>query len=180
LVISTELLNNIKMNNNDSKFCGMLLRLLWLIINVHNSSCKVPLFLLDFNETWILSTDFRKILTYQISWKSLQWEPSFSMRTDRRTGGQAGMTKLIVTFRKFCANALKTVVTWKYFHYYLKKNYFLRLLKRGTDWTEFEGGWVVGRKRVVCLLTWWWKCNPLMERSGLRNCGIGHIWILGV
>jgi hypothetical protein len=54
-----------------------------IIINVHRSSCKVPLFLSNFKETWILSTDFRKILKYKISWKSVQWEPSCSMRTGR-------------------------------------------------------------------------------------------------
>ena len=70
-----------------------------MIKNVYWSTHKVPLFFSDFNETWIFSTDFRKILRYQISWKSVQWERS-SMQTDRRTN----VTKLIVAFRNF-ANA---------------------------------------------------------------------------
>ena len=48
---------------------------------------------------------FRKILKYQISWKSIQWKPS-SMRTD----GQTDRTKLLVTFRNF-ANAPKNECT---------------------------------------------------------------------
>jgi hypothetical protein len=35
----------------------------------------------------IFSTDFRKILKYQILQKSVQWEQSCSMRTHARTGG---------------------------------------------------------------------------------------------
>jgi hypothetical protein len=62
---------------------------------------KYVLFLLYFDETWILSTDFRKTLKYKISWKSVQWEPSCSMRTV--------MTKLIITFHSF-ANAPKNVI----------------------------------------------------------------------
>ena len=61
---------------------------------------KCPLFLSDFNETLIFSTDFRKS-SYQISWKSVQREPSCSMRTDGRTRGHTVMTKLIVTLRNF-------------------------------------------------------------------------------
>ena len=39
----------------------------------------------DFNDSRILSSEFRKILKYQISWISVQWEPSCYIRTDRRT-----------------------------------------------------------------------------------------------
>jgi len=51
---------------------------------------KYPLCLSDFSEPWTFSTDFRKIFKYQTSWKSVQWEPSCSMRKGRQTGGQTG------------------------------------------------------------------------------------------
>jgi hypothetical protein len=54
-----------------------------------------PLFWSDFYEPWIFSTNFKKMLKYQISRKSMQWEPSCSKQTDRQTE----MTKLIVAFR---------------------------------------------------------------------------------
>ena len=41
-----------------------------------------PLLLFDFNETWIFLTDFRKILEYQIWWKSFLWYLRCCMRTD--------------------------------------------------------------------------------------------------
>jgi hypothetical protein len=48
---------------------------------------KYLLFMQDFNETWIFSTEFQRILKCQTPWKFVQWEPSCSTdgRTDRRT-----------------------------------------------------------------------------------------------
>jgi hypothetical protein len=40
---------------------------------------------------------FEKIIKYQISWKSIQWESICYMRTDRRTD----MTKLMISYRNF-------------------------------------------------------------------------------
>ena len=56
-----------------------------------------PSLLSDFNETLIFSTIFKKMRKYQISWKSVQWEPICSMWTEGRTD----TTKLIVAFRNF-------------------------------------------------------------------------------
>jgi hypothetical protein len=76
----------------------------WAIKMYIDLHVKYPLFLTNSNEHWIFKTDFRKMLKYQISWKSVRWEPSYSIRTD----GRKGITKLIVTFRNF-PNAPKNV-----------------------------------------------------------------------
>ena len=59
------------------------------------------LFLSNCNETWIFLTYFRKVLKYQISSKSVQWELSCFTRTDKRTDRGTDMTMLIVAFRNF-------------------------------------------------------------------------------
>jgi hypothetical protein len=47
----------------------------------------------------------------KISWKSVQWEPSCSVRTDRQT--DTVMTKLVVAFRNFANAPKKRAVAWK-------------------------------------------------------------------
>jgi hypothetical protein len=66
---------------------------------------KYPLFLSNFNDAWTFSTDLKKIPKYKISWKSVQWEPSYSTRTD--------MTKLTVTFHNF-ANGPKNEMSYNH------------------------------------------------------------------
>jgi hypothetical protein len=56
---------------------------------------RVPLS--DINETWIFSTDFRKILKFQISWIFIQWESSYFVRAN----GQTDTTKLKLAFAIF-------------------------------------------------------------------------------
>jgi len=51
----------------------------------------------------MFSTDFRKIFKYQISRKSLQWEPNFSTRTD----GMTDLKKLRAAFRSFSKASIK-------------------------------------------------------------------------
>jgi len=71
----------------------------WMYIGLR---VKYPLFLSECNEAWIRSTEFQKVHKRQISWKSVQWEPSRSMRTEKRTG----TTMLILASCNF-ANAPK-------------------------------------------------------------------------
>jgi len=56
---------------------------------------------LNFQDKFLKTTQIENIT------KSVQWEPSCSMRTDRQIDGQTDVMKLIVAFRGF-ANATKT------------------------------------------------------------------------
>jgi hypothetical protein len=61
-----------------------------------------PSFLSDPNETLFFSTDYRKILKYNILWKSVQWQPSCSMRRDGWTDRHYEDKK---RFSQFCDGA---------------------------------------------------------------------------
>ena len=63
------------------------------------------LFLSDFNENLNFPDRFSKILKYQISWKSVQWEPSCSMGTDERTDGQTWRIQYAPS--QYCESARK-------------------------------------------------------------------------
>jgi hypothetical protein len=69
----------------------------------------IMVFLSDFNETWIFPNDFRKIVKYQISWKSDQWEPKCSVRTGGQTDRHYETNS---RFSQFCEPALKRPVNF--------------------------------------------------------------------
>jgi hypothetical protein len=55
----------------------------WMYLGLHD---KYPICFSDFNEPWIFLANFWENLRYQISRKSVPWEPScFMQRTDRQT-----------------------------------------------------------------------------------------------
>ena len=77
LIFSTALARNISHSRKNSEECYQ--KCTYVSLHV-----KCQLFLSHFNHTAVSLTDFRKILKYQISWKSDEWERNCSMRTDRR------------------------------------------------------------------------------------------------
>jgi hypothetical protein len=58
-----------------------------VIFAINNTTCsgppiRHPVFLPDFNKIWVFSTDFHWSLQCQISWKFVQWDMHWYMRTD--------------------------------------------------------------------------------------------------
>ena len=104
----------------EHKMCVMIFctKFVWNIFHSKNNSAryghkctsvfvKYPVFLSCFNETCLSSTDFRKMLKYQIQWKVLPVGPEL-FHSESRTD----TVKLIVAFRKV-ANAPKNPL-WRF------------------------------------------------------------------
>ena len=70
----------------------------WSLCTAVRYCCQIAM-----NETGLMSTDFRKILKYQIPWNPVQWEPS-SLRTDRQTGRSDEANS---RFLQFCVHTKK-------------------------------------------------------------------------
>ena len=83
-----------------------------IITDVHRAPCKVAVFLSDSNESLIFSTDFRKILKHQISWKYVERNPSCCIGNDRQTCGQTDRAKSTVALRNL-ANAPRNINTFQ-------------------------------------------------------------------
>jgi hypothetical protein len=75
-----------------------------MLLNINSflfSICNI--FWPYFNEIWIFSEKFKKILNCRISWKSFQWEPSCSIRTDKHDGANS-------RFSQFCERPKNTAL----------------------------------------------------------------------
>jgi hypothetical protein len=68
--------------------------------------------------------------SYQVSSKSVEWEPSCFMRIDGQAGGRTDMMKLIVVFRNFA------IAPKNYFIFCLKQKF--RFVKNNTKVLEFS------------------------------------------
>jgi hypothetical protein len=74
-----------------------------VIKNVYRFLRKVSVNLLDFNETWILSTEFEQILKYYFMKIHSVWADLFHV--DRQTERPTGIKKLIIALLQFLESA---------------------------------------------------------------------------
>jgi hypothetical protein len=121
-----------------------------------------PLVLSDLHETWIFWTHFPENLKYYFSWKSVHWEPSCSVRIDRRIDRQADMTKLSVVFRYFAKKAPKSIVPDYSFPTLVPHKIYLFAQEWKRDF----------QRKGICVLSWLWAwrasglCDKLQSEHG--------------
>jgi hypothetical protein len=120
---------------------------------------KYPSFSSNFNETWMSSTDFRKILKYQIPWKSVNWELICSVRTD-----MTSLFAVLPTRLKIDSHGLEPTSTnttnFALARIFGRKSCTLQLSSREGTWRIYlpqcwpkksvEPGWALGQSSVFC------------------------------
>ena len=120
---------------------------------------------------------FEKMRKYQISCKSVQWEPSCSMRTE--------MTKLIVVFRN-CANAPKNdnamlvhsllIVTTMIYHKGQVKMILHHVMKaHGTGDIQFHSFWSSDLNEDEWSTAGPGRCKPAKEPRHQLNSRLGGL-----
>jgi hypothetical protein len=128
---------------------------------------SLDLFLTDFNKTLHFSAECRKMLKYHVSWKSAQWEPSFSMRTKRTDRHDEAKSR----FRNF-AKATKNST-----QYLMENLAVLDCFIQTRVWqilSENSGvGWgdLAGTKKRT-LINWRNKTDFILLLTGLLQSGI--------
>jgi len=106
-----------------------------------------PLILWDVKEIWIFFADLRKILKYHISWASVSWVLSRSMRADGRTDRHDVANS---RFSQYCERASERNLTGQY-----------RVRRGGTAICHKAYKIVVGVLRYVIkrIKLWWGYCD---------------------
>ena len=86
-----------------------------VIINVHTSHVKYPLFLSDFNKTWIFRTEFVKKLEYQIHENPSSGSPAVPWgRTDGHDEVHCHFSQCCECAYKCRLSYLRTYRTWNW------------------------------------------------------------------
>jgi hypothetical protein len=74
--------------STSEKFLSLRRNQRYFIINMHRSSCKIPIILIGLYKTWFFSAGFRRKSNFRFHQSPSSGEPSCSLRTNRQTDGQ--------------------------------------------------------------------------------------------